>query len=812
MSNHFRDKSHSTNDVKIQIIDTIDNYSCKEELIKRLNEREDYFIKTLNTLYPLGLNDKLLGGSCVSQGEMKETNYYGSPIPRRLRSRGIRKRKQRDKFSDNNRLVNLIEEIRSLFENMKFSLFFRRLKTLDFYILQSIYAKTADESSKFTFILSAFILNTGVNKRKEKEETERTRIVFPFRNKIMDKLDLQSVIHDRSVCKLLPEKVKDSHPPKLCFSLNKPISQKICNYSTLLNELDKDVLYTILNNDCACDKHQNFIYVHHKHVITGDINFIENEELKILMNFGTKHRISENISKKQILIDIETALDQHVKRVSKLNCISINKFDDWKLRILKITRDRLYKLFLPKSSKSKINYLMEVIKDLQNHFIIASVDKASSNYSFICKKFYIIILLKELGFDLSSLLPVGNDTYVPTKLNSVDVISRHQNDLILKFNIKCREDNLKLPKLFWLPKLHKSPYKFRFIAGARKCTTKQLSLKVNKGLSVIRDQFKIYCNAIYKNSGVNCFWSIVSTVEFLKRIDNVKIHNLQVFDFSTLYTNLDQEDVKLHIYSLLELIFNDTNRKYLCIGQDKSFLAAKKYGGYNNFTKNKFKEAIAFILDEVFVTFADFTFQQTSGIPMGGNCSPLLADLFLAHCEFQYMQALMRSKKFGLAKILSNTTRYIDDLCIINYSHFNNLILDIYPKSLEASRSGYDNKQVDYLDVKLKIGEHMIETSVYHKIDDFDFPVTLLTFPDNNMPYKLGIRVFAGQVIRYGRICSHIKDFINKTSKTLHILESRGYDKKLLRLETEKALHKHSSLLHKFGLFAARQLFDLCSS
>ena len=45
---------------------------------------------------------------------------------------------------------------------------------------------------------------------------------------------------------------------------------------------------------------------------------------------------------------------------------------------------------------------------------------------------------------------------------------------------------------------------------------------------------------------------------------------------------------------------------------------------------------------------------------MGGSSSPLLADLFLAHCEFTYMKRIIADKKFGLAKLLSRTSRYID--------------------------------------------------------------------------------------------------------------------------------------------------------
>ena len=36
-----------------------------------------------------------------------------------------------------------------------------------------------------------------------------------------------------------------------------------------------------------------------------------------------------------------------------------------------------------------------------------------------------------------------------------------------------------------------------------------------------------------------------------------------------------------------------------------------------------------FLIDNIFVVFDGTEFQQTIGIPMGTNCAPLLADLFL---------------------------------------------------------------------------------------------------------------------------------------------------------------------------------------
>jgi hypothetical protein len=38
---------------------------------------------------------------------------------------------------------------------------------------------------------------------------------------------------------------------------------------------------------------------------------------------------------------------------------------------------------------------------------------------------------------------------------------------------------------------------------------------------------------------------------------------------------------------------------------------------------------LGFLVDNIYVVFGDQVFQKSVGIPMGTNCAPLLADLFL---------------------------------------------------------------------------------------------------------------------------------------------------------------------------------------
>ena len=50
------------------------------------------------------------------------------------------------------------------------------------------------------------------------------------------------------------------------------------------------------------------------------------------------------------------------------------------------------------------------------------------------------------------------------------------------------------------------------------------------------------------------------------------------------------------------------------------------------------------------------------GIPMGTNCAPLLADLFLYSCEDAFLDKLIKEGKRKLARKFNLWYRYFDDL------------------------------------------------------------------------------------------------------------------------------------------------------
>ena len=107
-------------------------------------------------------------------------------------------------------------------------------------------------------------------------------------------------------------------------------------------------------------------------------------------------------------------------------------------------------------------------------------------------------------------------------------------------------------------------------------------------------------------------------------------------------------------------------------------------------------------------------YRQTIGIPMGTDCVPQLANLFLFHYEYLYMKNLMHDN-LCMAKRFSDTVRYIDDLLTLNNSNFEEEIPNIYPPELRAT-SESDTK-LSYLDISSSICSSKNVTEVYDKRD-----------------------------------------------------------------------------------------------
>ena len=85
-------------------------------------------------------------------------------------------------------------------------------------------------------------------------------------------------------------------------------------------------------------------------------------------------------------------------------------------------------------------------------------------------------------------------------------------------------------------------------------------------------------------------------------------------------------------------------------------------------------DALTFLLDNIFIRFGTKLYRQVVGIPMGTNCAPLAADLFLFCYERDFMMSLSDDKQADVIDAFNTTSRYWDDILNINNVYFDNMV------------------------------------------------------------------------------------------------------------------------------------------
>ena len=187
-----------------------------------------------------------------------------------------------------------------------------------------------------------------------------------------------------------------------------------------------------------------------------------------------------------------------------------------------------------------------------------------------------------------------------------------------------------------------------------------------------------------------------------------------------------------------------------------------------------------FLVDNIFVVFAGKVFQKIIVIPIGINCAPLLADIFLYSYEAEFIQSLLSTGRKQLASRFNFTYRYINDVLSINNPEFENYLGQMYPVELEIKDTTESNTSASYLDLRLSIGwDGQLHTSIYDKRDVFH--ITNFPFLSSDITASPAHGVFTSQFIRYSRACSSYRCFVLRTTRLSNKLLEQGYLKERLK-------------------------------
>ena len=140
------------------------------------------------------------------------------------------------------------------------------------------------------------------------------------------------------------------------------------------------------------------------------------------------------------------------------------------------------------------------------------------------------------------------------------------------------------------------------------------------------------------------------------------------------------------------------------------------------------------MLSIIFIRFGSKLYRQIVGIPMGTNCAPLVADLFLFCYERDCMLSSSDNNQTDIIEAFNSTLRYLDDLLNIDNPYFEQMVGQIYPTELQLNKANSSDTEAPFLDLTMSTTYGIVSSKIYYKRDDFNFEIVNFPFLDGVVP------------------------------------------------------------------------------
>ena len=232
-----------------------------------------------------------------------------------------------------------------------------------------------------------------------------------------------------------------------------------------------------------------------------------------------------------------------------------------------------------------------------------------------------------------------------------------------------------------------------------------LSILLTSCLTAIKNHVIKYCTTVYERNGKNLFWSINNSGEILNKLKSrgFLASGLSTYDFSTLYSTLPYNLIKEKLTELIEPTFNREGSLYLACNDKNAFFTSEQPKRYKLWSCQKMCDALHYLLDNIFIRFGSKLYRQIVGIPMGTNCAPRVADLFLFCYERDFMLSLSDNYQADIIEAFNSTSRYLDDLLNIDNPYFEQMVGQIYPTELQLNKANSSDTEAPFLDLNLSV-------------------------------------------------------------------------------------------------------------
>ena len=90
--------------------------------------------------------------------------------------------------------------------------------------------------------------------------------------------------------------------------------------------------------------------------------------------------------------------------------------------------------------------------------------------------------------------------------------------------------------------------------------------------------------------------------------------------------------------------------------------------------------------------------------------------------------------KLHLVDKFNNTFRYLDDILALNNDDFDTYTNEIYPPELTLNKANTNNQHCPFLDLDITVCNGKLNTKIYDKRDDFNFPIVKYPHLDDDVP------------------------------------------------------------------------------
>ena len=786
----------------------VNNKVCPEQKKKRL-EREDYWIKTLRTIYPYGLNERVKGSD-----DSLPIGKLFPPLPR-SRVRGIRTRINRNNHMSSISVKHFFEslevmltipkecfnEIRKILDKTKKKI----LKEIASVILErnTLFINHSDREQLYQFILDVIDTKLYKHESKSKRKAPENVCILNFSNKGTELLRLPSIINDKDIITLLPSDLQNKESnPVITFCLENTIRNKVVNYKDTVNSIivDEEVSFSLDTDSCDCSQ-SPYVDKDHKHIITGDLRIVENQKLRSLLSKGPNYREPKSINFKHCLKNIKCALNCCVEKMSNKYKLHESMFMAWKSSIIAKVEEKISSL----KKKTKYRIIKPILKDPQvikyleefhHKFVIVPIDKASNNFAFICKKFYISKILSEVGIN-----GIPNPTYELSNITKDDITNNNLK-FLHKFDLKISDDQKGLPMMYFIPKMHKNPIGFRFIIASKKCSTKPLTEIISRIFKLLFASVENFYKKSKFYSRLNKFWVVQNSFPVTQKLDKMNNTNnakcISTFDFSTLYTKIPHDLLIIVLNEIIDLVFK--GNMYTKIGfSEKSIYWTNKGVGKRVFSKDALKSAVKYLIKQCYFSVGNVIFLQTIGIPMGIDPAPFWANLFLHYYEANYIKTLSQNQDVRCYKYHS-TLRFIDDLLALNDdSEFSMAHANIYPPELEL-KVEHMGTHATFLDLDITIADGKFVYKLFDKRDNFNFHIVRMPHLSSNIPSTIFYGSVLSEFLRIARSTLLFEDFLPKANSLYKRMLDQGGNKVLILKQISKGYSRHKAPFDKFNM------------